>query len=136
MYRKGNENTEMPKGAQWAANTNISCRFTGLAGGGALGPMPWGMAPGIPAAMGTLWVVTGPRVSIALGSRPAGKTHFQLECLEIILEISLTTVKNAKKKSQTVGSKPLMNAVVCSSLSVELLNTQEQEITWVGREKC
>ena len=45
--------------------------FTGLAGGGALGPMLWGTGPGIPAAMGTLCPATGPRASIPLGSRPA-----------------------------------------------------------------
>lgn len=42
----------------------------GLAGGGALGPILCGTGPGIPVAMGTLWPVTGPRASIALGSRP------------------------------------------------------------------
>lgn len=46
--------------------------FTGLAGGGALEPIPCGTGPCIPAAMGTRWACTGPRASIALGSRPTG----------------------------------------------------------------
>lgn len=44
---------------------------TGLACGGAFGPMLWGTGPCIPPAMGTRWPVNGPRASIALGSRPA-----------------------------------------------------------------
>lgn len=43
---------------------------TGLAAGGALGPIEWGPGPCIPLAMGTLWPDTGPRASTALGSRP------------------------------------------------------------------
>lgn len=46
--------------------------FTGLAGGGALEPIPCGTGPCIPAAMGTRWACAGPRASIALGSRPTG----------------------------------------------------------------
>lgn len=46
--------------------------FTGLAGGGALELIPCGTGPCIPAAMGTRWACTGPRASIALGSRPTG----------------------------------------------------------------
>lgn len=97
-YRTGKENAETTKAAQCAANASIWC-FTGLADGGALGPMPWGMAPGIPAAMGTLWAVTGPRVSIALGSRPAGKKHLMYlaqKAWKYLQEMSLTTIKMLK----------------------------------------
>ena len=44
--------------------------ITGLEGGGALGPMLWGPGPGIPPDIGPLCPDTGPRASIALGSRP------------------------------------------------------------------
>lgn len=79
IYRAGKWNAAMPKQLQGAACMNICCGcFTGLAGGGALGPMPWGTTPGIPAAMGTRWAATGPRVSIALGSRPAGSKRLAI----------------------------------------------------------
>jgi len=54
---------------------------TGLAGGGALGPMLCGTGPCIAAAMGTLWPATGPRASIALGSRPeeGNKSHLTVD---------------------------------------------------------
>lgn len=79
FFKTGKWNAAMPKQAQGAACTSMCCGcFTGRAGGGALGPMPWGTAPGIPAAMGTLWAATGPRVSIALGSRPAGSKRLTI----------------------------------------------------------
>lgn len=135
-YRTGKENAETAKAARCAANTSIRCCFTGLADGGALGPMPWGMAPGIPAAMGTLWAVTGPRVSIALGSRPAGKKHLMYlaqKAWKYIQEMSLTTIKMLKTTNcqlQT-AAEPKNNSsfqAVYASLIMELLNMQQQEI--------
>lgn len=51
---------------------------TGLVGGGAFGPMLCGTGPCIGPAMGTLCAVTGPRASIALGSRPAERAKTNL----------------------------------------------------------
>lgn len=94
-----------------AACTSICCGcFTGLAGGGALGPMPWGTAPGIPAAMGTLWAATGPRVSIALGSRPAGSKRLTVSARKPWNHSGnqLSRIKKEKKKiHKSVSSKPL-----------------------------
>lgn len=101
IHRTGKWNAAMTKPAQGTACTNICCGcFTGLAGGGALGPMPWGTAPGIPAAMGTLWAVTGPRVSIALGSRPAGSKRWTISARKL-WNSSGNKLNRNKKKNKT-----------------------------------
>jgi len=52
-------------------NYGDATAITGRAGGGALAAMLCGPGPGIPPpAMGTLCPAAGPRVSMALGSRP------------------------------------------------------------------
>ena len=56
-------------------NNEDTSALTGLAGGGTLAAMlcwPWPCIP--PPAMGTLCPAGGPRVSMALGSRPETRT--------------------------------------------------------------
>lgn len=64
------DDTKLPRQATKQKKT-VTAGFTGLAGGGAFGPMLWGTGPCIPPPMGTRWLVPDPRASIALGSRPA-----------------------------------------------------------------